>query len=183
MIGLKTTEAVFSGTATMTSGSNLTPNIKITNSDLADTELKNVLIIANFDVTAKDVATGFQNTGAWYNLMNNTPYNVSDTNATINLQPGEFRIYGNKASTLGTTDFEVLNEIYLYPNPASTYFTLNTNTSKVEIFSITGQLVKSFNKNQKIDHHYGISDLNNGMYLVRMYNDENQVKVMKFIKQ
>jgi hypothetical protein len=183
MIGLKTTEAVFSGTATMANVSSLTPNIKITNSALADTELKNVLIIANFDVTTKVVATGFQHTGSWYNLMNNAPYNVTDVNATINLQPGEFRIYGNKASTLGATDFEVLNEIYLYPNPASTYFTLNTNTSKVQIFSITGQLVKSFNKNQTIDHHYGISDLNNGMYLVRMYNDENQVKVMKFVKK
>ncbi|TRX35282.1 T9SS type A sorting domain-containing protein [Flavobacterium sp. ZT3R18] len=183
MIGLKTTEAVFSGTATMTNVSNLTPNIKITNSALADTELKNVLIIANFDVTAKDVATGFQNTGSWYNLMNNALYNVSDVNATINLQPGEYRIYGNKASILGTTDFEVLKNIYLYPNPAANYFTLNTDASKVQIFSITGQLVKSFNKNQTIDHHYNISDLNNGMYLVRVYNDENQVKVMKFVKQ
>lgn len=183
MIGLKTTEAVFSGTATMVNVSNLTPNIKITNSTLADTELKNVLIIANFDVIAKDVATGFQNTGVWYNLMNNTSYNVSDANATINLQPGEFRIYGNKASTLGTTDFEVLNETYFYPNPASTYFTLNSNTSKVQIFSVTGQLVKSFDENQTIDHHYNISDLNNGMYLIRIWNDVNQVKVMKFIKQ
>jgi 1,4-alpha-glucan branching enzyme len=183
MIGLKTTEAVFSGTATMTSTSSLIQNIKITNSALADTELKNVLIIANFDVTAKDVATGFQNTGVWYNLMNNTPYNVSDANATINLQPGEYRIYGNKASTLGTNDFGVLNEIYLYPNPASSYFTLNTNTTKVQIFSITGQLVKSFNKNQTKEHQYSISDLDTGMYLVRVYNDENQIKVMKFIKQ
>ena len=183
MIALKTTETVFSGTATMVNASSLTPNIKITKSTLADTELKNVLIIANFDVIAKDVATGFQNAGAWYNLMNNTPYNVTDANATINLQPGEYRIYGNKASTLGTTDFEVLNDIYLYPNPASTYFTLNTNTSKVQIFSVTGQLVKSFDKNQTIDHHYNISDLNNGIYLVRIYNDVNQVKVMKFIKQ
>jgi len=141
------------------------------------------LMNANFDVTAKDVAKGFQNTGSWYNLMNNAPYNVLDVNATINLQPGEFRIYGNKTSTLGITDFEVLKDIYLYPNPASTYFTLNANTSKVQIFSVTGQLVKTFNKNQTVDHHYGISDLNNGMYLVRMYNDENQVKVMKLIKQ
>jgi 1,4-alpha-glucan branching enzyme len=183
MIALKTTEAVFSGTATMVNASSLTPNIKITNSALADTELKSVLIIANFDVTAKDVTTGFQNTGAWYNLMNNTPYNVNDANATINLQPGEFRIYGNKASTLGTTDFEVLNDIYLYPNPASTYFTLNTNTSKVQIFSITGELIKSFSKNQTIDHHYGIGDLNDGMYFVRVYSGENQVKVMNFIKK
>jgi 1,4-alpha-glucan branching enzyme len=183
MIGLKTTEAVFSGNATIANTSSLTPNIKITNNAMADTELKNVLIIANFDVTAKDVATGFQNTGSWYNLMNNSLYTVSDVNATINLKPGEYRIYGNKASTLGITDFEVLKDIYLYPNPASTYFTLNTNTSIVQIFSITGQLVKSFNKNQKIDHHYDISDLNNGVYLVRVYNDENQIKVMKFIKQ
>jgi 1,4-alpha-glucan branching enzyme len=183
MIGLKTTEAVFSGNATIANTSSLTPNIKITNSALADTELKNVLIIANFDVTAKNVVTGFQNAGSWYNLMDNSLYTVSDVNATINLQPGEYRIYGNKASTLATTDFEVLKDIYLYPNPASTYFTLNTNTSIVQIFSITGQLVKSFNKKQKIDHHYDISDLNSGMYLVRVYNDENQIKVMKFIKQ
>jgi hypothetical protein len=183
MIGLKTTEAVFSGTATMTSTSSLIQNIKITNSALADTELKNVLIIANFDVTAKDVATGFQNTGSWYNLMNNTLYNVSDVNTAINLQPGEYRIYGNKASTLGITDFEVLKEIYIYPNPASTYFTLNTNTSKVQVFSITGQLVKTFNKSQTKDHQYSISDLDTGMYLVRVYDDENQIKVMKFIKQ
>jgi hypothetical protein len=183
MIGLKTTEAVFSGTATMTNASSLTPNIKITNSALADTQLKNVLIIANFDVTAKDVVTGFQNTGSWYNLMNNTPYNVSDVNATISLQPGEFRIYGNKASTLGTTVFEVLKEIYIYPNPASDYFTLNTNTTKVQIFAITGQLVKTFAKSQVKEYQYGISDLNNGMYFVKIYNDENQVKVMKFVKQ
>jgi glycosidase len=183
MIGLKTTEAVFSGTATMTNASSLTPNIKITNNALANTDLKDVLVIANFDVTAKNVATGFQYTGSWYNLMDNTPYNVTDVNATINLQPGEYRIYGNKASTLGTTDFEVLNDIYIYPNPASNYFTLNTGTSKVQIFAITGQLVKSFHKNQTADHQYSISDLVNGMYLVRVYNDENQIKVMKFVKQ
>jgi hypothetical protein len=183
MIALKTTEAVFLGTATIANTSSLTPNIKITNSALADTELKNVLIIANFDVTAKNVATGFQSSGAWYNLMDNTPYNVSDVNAAITLQPGEFRIYGNKATTLGTTDFEVLKDITIYPNPASTYFTLNADASKVQIFSITGQLVKSFNENQTAGHHYTIADLNAGMYLVRMYDSENQAKVMKFIKK
>lgn len=183
MIGLKTTEAVFSGTATIASSVTLTPNIKITNSALATTDLKDVLIIANFDVTAQNVATGFQYTGSWYNLMDNTPYTVTDANATITLQPGEFRIYGNKTTTLATTDFEVLKDIYIYPNPASSYFTLNTSTSKVQIYSVTGQLVKTFTKNQAKDHQYSISDLDNGIYLVKVYNDENQIKVMKFIKQ
>jgi glycosidase len=183
MISLKTTEAVFSGTATIPATTTLTPNIKITNSNLASTDLKDVLIIANLDVTAINVATGFQYTGSWYNLMDNSPYTVSDVNATIRLQPGEFRIYGNKTTTLATTDFEVLNEIYIYPNPASSYFTLNTNTAKVQIFSITGQLVKSYNKSQAKDHQYSVSDLDNGLYLVKIFNEDNQVKVMKFIKQ
>jgi 1,4-alpha-glucan branching enzyme len=183
MIGLKTTEAVFSGTATIASGVTLTPNIKITNSALATTDLKDVLIIANFDVTAQNVATGFQYTGPWYNLMDNSPYTVTDVNATINLQPGEFRIYGNKTTTLATTDFEVLKDIYIYPNPASNYFTLNTTTAKVQIYSITGQLVKTFVKCQAKDHQYSVNDLDNGIYFIKVYNDENEVKVMKFIKQ
>jgi len=183
MINLKITEPVFLGTATMASATTLTPNIKITNSNLASTDLKDVLIVANFDVVAKDVATGFQYTGSWYNLMDNSTYNVTDANATINLQPGEFRIYGNKTTTLTTKDFEALKSIYIYPNPASSYFTLNTNTTKVQIYSITGQLVKTYNKSQSKDHQYSISDLDNGMYFVKIYNEENQLKVMKFIKQ
>jgi 1,4-alpha-glucan branching enzyme len=183
MISLKTTEPVFTGAVTMASTSSLTPNIKITNSALASTDLKDVLIIANFDVTAKNVTTGFQYTGSWYNLMDNSPYTVSDVNATISLQPGEFRIYGNKTTTLAITDFEALNSIYIYPNPASSYFTLNTNTAKVQIYSLTGQLVKTFNKSQDKDHQYSVSDLDSGLYLIKVYNEENQVKVMKFIKQ
>jgi len=182
MISLKTTEAVFSGTATISSAS-LTPNIKITNSNLASTDLKDVLIIANLDVTAKIVVAGFQYTGSWYNLMDNSPYTVTDVNATITLQPGEYRIYGNKTTTLATADFEVLNSIYIYPNPASNYFTLNTDTTKVQIFAITGQLVKTFSKSQAKDHQYSVSDLDNGLYIVKIYNEDNQVKVMKFIKQ
>ena len=183
MISLKTTEAVFSGTATIASGTTLTPNIKITNSTLASTALKDVLIIANLDVNTQNVATGFQYTGSWYNLMDNTPYTVTNTNATITLQPGEFRIYGNKATVLATTDFEILKDIYIYPNPASSYFSLNTNTNKVQIYSITGKLVKTFSKSQAKDHQYSVSDLDSGLYLVKIYNEDKQVKVMKFIKQ
>lgn len=183
MIGLKTTEAVFSGVATMPNISNLTPNIKITNSALASTDLKDVLIIANLDVTAKNVTTGFPYTGSWYNLMDNTPYTVTDINATISLQPGEFRIYGNKATTLATTNFDVLNDIYIFPNPGTSYFILNTYTTKVQIYTISGQLIKTFDKSQAKEHQYNVSNLESGMYFVKIYNDEDKVKVMKFIKQ
>lgn len=183
MIALKTTEPVFLGTATVPPATTLTPNIKITNSSLAGSALKDVLIIANFDITAKNVATGFQYTGSWYNLMDNSSYNVTDVNATINLLPGEFRIYGNKSTVLATTDFEIMKDIFILPNPASNYFILNTDASKIQIYAISGQLIKTFSKPHTKEYQYSVSELNNGLYFIKVYNEDNLVKVMKFIKQ
>jgi 1,4-alpha-glucan branching enzyme len=182
MITLKINEPVFLGTATMTSGASLTPAIKITNSALAGTQLKDVLILANFDLAAKNVATGFPYTGIWYNLMDNSAINVTDVAATIAIPAGEFRIYGNKVAALAVADFEKKDGIYLYPNPATNYFTLNTNTSKVQVFSITGQLVKNFNRAQTEAYQYAVSDLNKGLYIVKAYNENSEVQVMKFLK-
>jgi 1,4-alpha-glucan branching enzyme len=184
MIALKINEPVFVGTATMASGTSLTPNIKITNSALASTQLKDVLILANFDLSAQNVATGFPYTGTWYNLMDNTSINVTNVSATINIPAGEFRIYGNKVAALAIANFEHKdNSIYLYPNPVENYFTLNSDVTKVEIFSITGQLMKSFKTNKNATFQYGVSDLGQGIYVVKAYTEENQVKVMKFIKK
>ncbi|REG96186.1 alpha-amylase family glycosyl hydrolase [Flavobacterium aquicola] len=183
MIALKTTEPVFSGTATIPATTTLTPNIKITNSSLAGSALKDVLIIANLDVTPKNVATGFQYTGSWYNLMDNSTYNVTDVNATISLQPGEFRIYGNKSSVLALSDFQTMNDIFISPNPASNYFSLTTDTAKIQIYAITGQLIKTFIKPHTKEYQYNISELSNGLYFIKVYNEDNKVKVMKFIKQ
>lgn len=182
IIGLKTTEAVFMGSATVPVSTTLTPNIKITNNNLPATTLKDVLIIANFDVTARNVATGFQYTGSWFNLMDNTPYNVTDINATIMLQPGEFKIFGNKASTLSSPGFEHQNEVFIYPNPTSNSFSLNSGASKIQIYSLTGQLVKSFNKINQKYQTYNIIDLPNGIYFVKIYNEGKQTKVIKLVK-
>jgi 1,4-alpha-glucan branching enzyme len=181
MIAMKTTEPVFLGTVTMVNTSSLYPNIKITNTALSATVLKDVLIIANFNVTTQNVATGFPYTGTWYNLMDNTTVNVANASATVSLLPGEYRIYGNKPATLAIADYEKATSIQVYPNPASTYFTLNINTTKVQLFSITGQLVKSFNANQSA-HQFDITDLNKGLYIVKAFNENNEVEVMKLVK-
>ncbi|WP_166922779.1 alpha-amylase family glycosyl hydrolase [Flavobacterium poyangense] len=183
MITLKTTEPVFSGTPTIASGSSLNVNIKITNASLASTQLKDVLIIANFDVTTKNVATGFQYTGTWYNLMDNTTITVTDAAAPISLAAGEYRIYGNKQANLAIENFEKANTVNLYPNPVSDYFTLNVTTTKVQIYSISGQLVKSFAPNGKSDFQFAVSDLKTGLYLVKASDENNKVQVMKFIKK
>ena len=96
MIRLKTTEAVFSGTATITNASSLLQTIKITDASLPATSLKDVVIVANFDVTSKSVPTGFPYAGEWFNLMDNSSLNVVNVNDPITVLPGQFKIYGNK---------------------------------------------------------------------------------------
>ncbi|MRX66546.1 Por secretion system C-terminal sorting domain-containing protein [Flavobacterium resistens] len=183
MINMKVTEPVFLGTATMASANTLTVNIKITNSNLAATQLKDVLILANFDVSAQNVATGFQYTGTWYNLMDNSSINVTDVNATVNLAPGEYRIYGNKTANLAIPDFGKTSAVNLYPNPVSNYFTINVAVSKVQVYSISGQLVKSFTSNGNVDFQYNVSDLKTGLYVVKAHDENDKIQVMKFIKK
>lgn len=182
MIALKTVEPAFLGTATMANTSSLYPNIKISNSALASTQLKDVLIIANFNVTTQNVPTGFPYTGTWYNLMDNTTINVTNVSATISLLPGEFKIYGNKVATLAIADYEKAATIQLYPNPVSSYFTLNVSTTKVQLFSIGGQLVKSFEGDHSENTAFDVKDLSNGLYIVKALNENNEVQVIKLLK-
>jgi hypothetical protein len=189
MITLKTTEPVFNANMTANSGFDIqsggtfTPKLFIWDNTMPATQLKNVVVLTNFDVYSQNVTPDFPYTGTWYNLMDNSSIEVTNATAAISIEAGGFRIYGNKPSTLGTDKFEVNGEIYLFPNPASNYFTLNTTTSKVEIYSITGQLVKSFNSNLSKEYQFTISDLNKGMYIVKTRNENNEVKVMKLLKQ
>lgn len=183
MITLKKAEPVFLGTSTIPDSNSLTVNIKITNAGLTSAQLKDVLILANFDVTAQNVSTGFPYAGTWYNLMDNTTINVTDVNAPINLPAGEYRIYGNKTANLAIEDFEKGSTVNLYPNPVSNHFTLNTAVSKVQIYSVSGQLVKSFASNGNVDFQFGVSELQTGLYIVKASDENGKTQVMKFIKK
>lgn len=105
MIKLKTEEPVFLGTATINSASSLTKTIKITDATLPTTSLKDVVILSNFDVTTQNVATEFPYTGEWYNLMDNSVWNVTNVNDPIAIPAGQYRIYGNKPAFAATVPF------------------------------------------------------------------------------
>jgi 1,4-alpha-glucan branching enzyme len=131
MITLKTTEPVFSGVATMTNTSSLTQNIKITNSALANTDLKDVIIISNFDVKTQNVATGFPYAGTWYNLMDNSAITVTDVNAPIPVMAGDFKIYGNKKSSLDDKYFTLPADNFTIQSKGETC--LNENNGEIVI--------------------------------------------------
>jgi Secretion system C-terminal sorting domain len=54
-----------------------------------------VTIVGNFDVVAQTLPPYFQHTGTWYDYLTGQSFNVFSTgsNQTINLAPGEYRIF------------------------------------------------------------------------------------------
>ncbi len=181
---LKTSEDVFEGDYSITSNT-LQPRIFVWDDALPSSQLKNVVILANFDVTAQNVTPDFPYTGFWYDLMDETgssSINVTSTTSPINIQPGQFKIYGNKASTLSTDDFELNSQVTIYPNPVNDSFTVKANVSSLNIYDITGKLVSEFKGSYRIGVSFNVSDLNKGIYLIELKNEVGQKSNSKLIK-
>ncbi|MBP8157475.1 MAG: T9SS type A sorting domain-containing protein [Flavobacterium sp.] len=183
-IQLKINEPVFEGDyAISPDANNIRQRVYVYNNSFPSTQLKNVVIIANFSVAAQSINPSFPYTGNWYNLMDNSVYNVTNTTATISLPPGGFRVYGNQPATLSNEDFNTIQSVSLYPNPASSSFSIKGQVSKVEVYSITGQRVKSFENISDEAYQFDINELNRGVYLVKAFDLNNNSSTMKLIKQ
>ncbi len=183
IIDLKINEDVFEGNYSITSGS-LTPIVYIWDDNISSSELKNVIILANFDVVDQSVTPYFPYTGTWFDLMDDdgeTTLNVASTTDQIILHPGEFKIYGNQASTtLSNTVIDDINLI-LSPNPSVDFITINKDADLIEIYDVAGKKLLSFNniiENQQLD----INQLQTGYYIVKVYNNES-VESRKLIKK
>ncbi len=184
MIDLKKNNLVFSSNyAISPNGTNLKQRIYIWNDALPSTQLKNVVVLANFNTDSTTITPDFPYTGNWINLMDNSTISVTSTTSPITIEAGGYRIYGNAAPALSSQNIDNLErQMVLYPNPTSNNFNLNTNTSQVEIYTITGQIVKTFDK-QNSNYNYSISELNNGIYLVKVVDENNYQQTIKIIKE
>jgi hypothetical protein len=166
MIALKTTEAVFLGSYTISSSS-LTPTIKITNAALDASVLKDVVILSNFDVSTKNVPTGFPYTGTWYSLMDNTSINVTDINATISLPAGNFKIYGNKKSALADEAFVLPSNNFTIVSKGETCLNSNNGGITINANMAYPYVVSVNDKNYDFaNNSLSISDLVPGTYNV-----------------
>lgn len=73
--------------------------IHLTDNTATGDEIKYVTIVGNFGVTSQEIVPDFQETGTWYNLLNNNdPWEVTNTTSTIALQPGEFIVFADNPS-------------------------------------------------------------------------------------
>jgi hypothetical protein len=113
--------------------------------------------------------------------MDNSSVDVTSTSQTFNMEAGGFRVFGNQPSTLSSEDFNAFKtEISIYPNPVKNSFAINQAVSSVEVYTITGQLVASYNSvaaNQELL----IDGLESGIYLVKIKDQNNLFQTKKIV--
>lgn len=126
-----------------------------------------VTIIGNFGVTTQNIDPSFQETGTWYNVLDNTEYQVDNVNEEISLSPGAFRVYANQSASLATSD--LLNDsLKFYPNPTQGFIQFNKTIDQLTIYDLTGK--KVFAQNTPIDQNsqVNISSLQTGVYILKI---------------
>jgi hypothetical protein len=131
-------------------------------------------------LTLKDVGTDEFTTGA----TTNHPLAVTEV--------GPSYLGGPSLSVNKIGDLDKKNAIKIFPNPASTTFSIKTlaiagGLVEVAIYNLNGQLVKTDTDFQKQsitsqNNYYDVSNLNNGIYFVKVVS-ENASKTMKLIIQ
>lgn len=190
LIKLKTSEPVFVGDHIMsTDGSNLKQRIHIFDNNLASTQLKNVVVIANFDTSTTTINPNFPTTGytypmTWYDLMdNNTPVTITSATALITVNAGKFKVFGNRPSTLSSDDYNAFTpDIILYPNPVKNSFAISQDAAEVAIYTLTGQLVGNY-ASVPADQSISIEHLQLGIYLVKIKTTSGFIQMKKISKE
>jgi hypothetical protein len=89
-----------------------------------NTDSLKIVVVGNFDLSAKTANVTFPNSGTWFSYLTKTSLNVSGTSSSISLQPGEYHVYLNRdlsSSVVTALLNPVLPELDLqtiiYPNP------------------------------------------------------------------
>ncbi len=174
LIRLKLQEPIFdTPNFTLEVADDVEKKIFLVDDNAGPNDLEFVTIIGNFGVNTITTQPFFQETGMWYDLLDETPLQVNDTNMSITLAPGEFKVYGNELVTLSNEDFNTFeNSIVIYPNPSSSYFSLNKSVENITIYNVTGQVVKQFEGSFDINHRFDIEDLNSGLYFVKAQSQD-----------
>ena len=191
IINLRSLYPVFKSKTYSVESNNLTndPNGLITRIYVYDNTasiVQNVVVIANYDTSAKDVVPYFPYTGQWKNLLDNTVSVVSSTTAPINLQPGEFRIFGNYTGTLSTIDANAENKLSLQiaDNPVKNGLAKliyhKAKNGEIIIYDMSGKKMVSIKLKNESGTYELKANYTAGIYLVHL-KSETGVAIQKMI--
>ena len=176
MNALKQSNEVFKGSSSINplTSNNLAQRIYVWNETLSG--LKNVVILANFDVTRQSITADFPYTGTWHNLMDESTLNVSSTNQAISLAPGEFKIYGNQQATLSNYNPKMF-PLGLRQNPVKERIEIDLPTEDAYSYKLYNSLGQEISGTKKTTGKILTltAPKQKGLYFVLVKNDNTQL--------
>lgn len=184
---LKKTEAAFSTTNfTLDVDNGALKSIILEHNDM------DVVIVGNFDVTAKTTSVTFPKTGTWYNYFAGSEYEVSTTSQSISLEAGEYKMFTTKKLDTPNLDESIslsIEEVAynknaskgpmsVYPVPVKGNATIKYSISEkstvtIEVFNLQGQVVEQYKFNNQPKGTHTVNwqvDANSqeGVYFIRI---------------
>lgn len=176
LIELKLTYEIFE-TADFTIDTN-NPNglKKIQLNDTNASDIQHINVIGNFGLTTQNINPLFQETGTWYDLLNdNSEINVTNVNSLISLEPGEFRVYANNSASLSNENFFLEEEFTVFPNPSKEYISVNVFVKELNLYTITGKKVLEYSGAFRENYQFKINkNLNTGIYLLDIKTEKGR---------
>ncbi len=149
-----------------------------------------VFAVGNFDIVQKTANVTFPKTGKWYEFFTRDSVEINTTNQSIQLAPGEYRLYSTRkfddphVITENKTEVPENNEIRIYPNPARNEINISApyNISEIQVFSISGKQVLVRKPISENSLKLNIERFTPGIYLLKVFQN-NQVSTLKFVKE
>lgn len=143
-----------------------------------------IIILANFHASENITTSGnFRHTGIWYNYMTGEQVQVSRTNKTLTLKPGELLILTSRAldNTVSIDEATATqNGCLVYPTVTNDLITVVAaeTPNAIQVYNLTGNLVASNTDSETIS----MAQLIKGTYLVRVQIGD-KISTHKIIKQ
>lgn len=158
------------------------------------------IVIGNFGVTSTTQSVDFTQDGIWYDYFGETTISVNAGVSSVDLAPGEFKIFTTKEFGIVTSNEEELTENgpvefklhNNYPNPFNpstniTYDVAKTGMVKLEVYDLLGRKVASLVNEVKAVGSYTLtfdaSNLSSGIYFARFETPQSvQTQRMTLLK-
>ncbi len=148
--------------------------------DISDIDNGNATEIGYFDIYPNNNNAGYD--GAW----NVYPYFDSGNILISSLQYGDASYIGGmhiikESEPLATEDFNLENELAVYPNPSSQTITISTEQTNIEslvIFDVLGKVLMEKNNIGNTSETLDISALSAGIYYVNV-NNQSTKRIIK----
>ena len=160
------------------------PRLDVWTSTQPSTSLSYALIQTNFTNNEATFQSNFPFTGTWYNLLDNTPLNVTSLTQNITLAAdGGYVVYGNAPNTFVSTDPRIsLNKQLLnIQNPvqgkiARIHFTVPTEGKVVlNLSTLEGKRIFSESVNGNLGTVSIQVPFPTGIYLLEMVTDKGKI--------